>query len=196
MRMVMKSKHENFIRIIDDRCILLRPPDKNATNYDILNYQRYEYTPAQVTKLISSIQDKLHSGLLSKDIKNKYPSDHPRWNRKYFGYCVPATFALLFLMDTNRLHPVSGYDAEGENHWWLQDMETGDRIDATSQQYSDKELEGVYATGKPKGLYAFKEKPQKRFLDLMHLVQPTAKRYHTHSIDDLNPPPELNDFLS
>ena len=195
MRMLMKSKHENFIRIIDDRCILLRPPDKNATNYDILNYQRYEYTPAQVTKLISSIQDKLHSDLLSNDIKDKYPNDHPRWNRKYFGFCVPATFALLFLIDTNNLHPYRGHDQEKEYHWWIQDMTTGDRFDATAQQYSNKELQGVYATGKPEGLYSFKERPQKRFLDLMQLVQPTAKRYNTRSIDDLNPPPEMNDFL-
>ena len=192
----MKSKHENFIRIIDDRCILLRPPDKNATNYDILNYQRYEYTPAQVTKLISSIQDKLHSRLLSNKIKEKYPPNHPRWNRKYFGFCVPATFALLFLIDTKNLHPYRGHDQEKEYHWWLQDTTTGDRIDATAEQYSNKELQDVYATGKPTGLfYSFNERPQKRFLDLMQLVQPTAKRYVTNSIDDLNPPVSIDDFL-
>ena len=195
MRMVMKSKHENFIRIIDDRCILLRPIDQNATKYDILNYQRYEYTPAQVTKLISSIQDNLHKEFISEDINKKYPNDHPRWNRKYFGFCVPATFALLFLIDTNNLHPYRGYDQEKEYHWWIQDMTTGDRFDATAQQYSNKELQDVYATGKPEGLYSFKERPQKRFLDLMQLVQPTAKRYVTGSIDDLEPPVSIDDFL-
>jgi hypothetical protein len=196
MRMLMKSKHVNYIRIIDDRCLLLRPIDDNATKYDILNYQRYEYNSAVVNELISSIQDKFHSDLLSNDITNKYPNDHPRWNRKYFGFCVPATFALLFLIDTKNLHPYQGHDQEKEYHWWLQDTTTGDRIDATAQQYSDKELQGVYATGKPTGLYyAMKERPQKRFLDLMQLVQPTAKRYITRSIDDLNPPPEMNDFL-
>ena len=198
MRMLMKSKHENFIRIIDDRCILLRPiddKDGNTIKYDILNYQRYEYTQDQVTKIISSIQDKLHSDLLSNDIKDKYPNYHPRWNRKYFGFCVPATFALLFLINTKNLHPYRGIDQEKEYHWWIQDMTTGDRFDATAQQYSNKELQDVYATGKPEGLYSFKERPQKRFLDLMQLVQPTAKRYNKRSIDDLNPPPEMNDFL-
>ena len=192
MRMVMKSKHDSYIRIIDDRCLLMRPIDDNATKYDILDYQRYEYNQVIVNELISSIQDKLHSDLLSNKIKEKYPPNHPRWNRKYFGFCVPATFALLFLIDTKNLHPISGHDAEGENHWWLQDMTTGDRIDATAQQYSNKELQDVYATGKPTGLYAFKQKPQKRFLDLMKAVQPTAKRSIKRSIDDLT----IDDFLS
>lgn len=192
MRMAMKSKHENFIRIIDDRCLLMRPIDQNATKYDILDYQRYEYNSAIVNELISSIQDKLHSGFISDEFNKKYPPSHPRWNRKYFGFCVPATFALLFLIDTKNLHPYRGHDQEKEYHWWLQDTTTGDRIDATAQQYSNKELQDVYATGKPEGLYSFQEKPQKRFLDLMQLVQPTAKRSIKRSLDDLT----VDDFLS
>ena len=39
-------------------------------------------------------------------------------------------------IDTDRLHPMTGSDPDGEKHWWLEDMVTGDRYDPTSDQYS------------------------------------------------------------
>ena len=80
-------------------------------------------------------------------------------------------------MDTDRLHPFTGSDPNGEKHWWLQDLDTKERFDLTSVQYTLEELEYVYNTGKPKKLYSFQGRPQSRFLDLMELVQPNAKRY-------------------
>ena len=78
----------------------------------------------------------------------------------------------------------TGSDPDGENHWWLQDMKSGERFDPTSSQYSPKELEFVYSTGKPKRLYSYQGRPQKRFLDLMQMVQPNAKRYITSSVEE------------
>ena len=40
----------------------------------------------------------------------------------YFGHCVPVTFSLLYLMDTDELQPVRVEDASGEGHWWLRDV--------------------------------------------------------------------------
>ena len=39
-------------------------------------------------------------------------------------------------MDTDRLHPFTGSDPDGENHWWLEDVNTNQRFDLTSAQYS------------------------------------------------------------
>jgi hypothetical protein len=80
-------------------------------------------------------------------------------------------------MDTDRLHPFTGSDPDGENHWWLEDLDTHQRFDLTSVQYSKTELEFVYGTGKPKRMYGFKGQPQTRFMNLMEMVQPNTKRY-------------------
>ena len=112
------------------------------------------------------------------NLVKKYKTGHPRWSKTYFGYCVPATFAMLFLMSTDRLEPMSGTDSGGENHWWLRDMDTQEFIDPTSEQFSKKEREIVYKSGKPKRLYSFQGRPQKRMLDLIQMIQPkTCKRY-------------------
>ena len=127
-------------------------------------------------KIGERIKDNLNSSLITGDIKRKYPSEHPRWKRELFGYCVPASFALLFFMDTDRLHPFTGSDPDGENHWWLEDVITNKRFDLTSAQYSKKELEFFYGTGRPKKLYSFQGRPQSRFIDLMESVQPNTRR--------------------
>jgi len=97
-------------------------------------------------------------------------------------------------MDTETLHPISGTDAEGENHWWLEDMESGERYDSTSEQYSKEELDYVYDTGKPKRLYSFQGRPQKRFLDLMSSLQPDATRYITDNLEQT--PTSIEQFMS
>jgi hypothetical protein len=79
-------------------------------------------------------------------------------------------------MDTDRLHPFTGSDPDGENHWWLEDVNTNKRFDLTSAQYSKKELEFVYGMGRPKKLYSFQGRPQSRFMDLMELVQANTRR--------------------
>lgn len=80
-------------------------------------------------------------------------------------------------MDTDRLHPFTGLDLGGEKHWWLQDLDTKERFDLTSVQHTLEKLEYFHATGKPKKLYSFQGRRESRFMDLMELVQPNAKRY-------------------
>ena len=62
-------------------------------------------------------------------------------------------------------------------------METEELHDPTSEQYSKQELKFVYQSGKPKRLYSFQGRPQKRFLDLMSVIQPDASRYTTDNED-------------
>ena len=157
---------------------LFRPQNHPITKYDCLVFKRHAYTIKNVKLLTKQIQTNLVPSLLSRDVVKKYPKDHPRWSKPYFGYCVPAAFAMLFLMKTDRLQPMSGTDSGGENHWWLRDKGTLDIIDPTAEQFNKKERKFVYKSGKPKRLYSFQGRPQKRMLDLIQMIQPkTCKRY-------------------
>ncbi len=171
-----KSNHQKYLRKLDDKFELIRPIDNPITKYDVLRFYRYEYTTPSIEKIGGLIKHNLNYSLITDDIRKKYPSEHPRWKRELFGYCVPASFALLFFMDTDRLHPFTGSDPDGEKHWWLEDVDTKQRHDLTSKQYSKKELEFVYRNGRPKRLYSSQGRPQSRFMDLMELVQSNTKR--------------------
>ena len=177
-----KSNHKEYILNGNVKCGLISPSNYPTTKIETLEFTRYEYTPESVDVISKLIVENLNPSLLSGKFQKKYPSNHKRWKRHLFGYCVPATFSLLYFLNTENLHPFNGQDEEGENHWWLEDIKTNERFDLTSTQYNQKELEYVYSTGKPKRLYSFKGRPQKRFLDLMCLVQPSAKR-HINGID-------------
>ena len=173
---MLKSNHQDYLRNTDNGCALIRPIGNPITKYDVLIFKRIEYETSSINRIGNLIIDNLNPSLISSDIKLKYPSGHPRWNRHLFGYCVPASFALLFFLDTDRLHPFTGTDLDGENHWWLEDIETHQRFDLTNVQYSKKELDFVYTSGRPKKLYSSQGRPQARFLDLMQLAQSDAKR--------------------
>jgi hypothetical protein len=83
-------------------------------------------------------------------------------------------------MDTDDLEPVRGEDASGEGHWWLQDVHSKQKYDPTCEQFStQKELEDVYDTGKPRGYCGFRKMPASRFFTLMQKVQTTSKRWIT-----------------
>jgi len=153
--------------------------------YDVLEYQRYAYTRSNVDALAKSIRHNLTDNLITKDIRNRYPASHPKWSQPYFGHCVPATFAMLYLLDTESLEPIRGVDSSGEGHWWLRDIFIGEKLDLTFDQFSTaSEREAVYGTGKPTCYYGYGQMPASRFLDLMQRVQPDAKRWHTDDYDD------------
>ena len=181
-----KSNHQDYMRVIDDGWLMFRPIDQIASKYDVLRFTRHTYTHDSIESVCHQIRQHLEPSLISGDIRKKYPDGHQRWNRSLFGYCVPAAFSLLFLIDTEALNPMSGTDPDGEHHWWLEDLESGRRYDPTSDQYSSSELDFVYDSGKPKRLYSFQGRPQKRFLDLISRVQPDAMRYVTNDLDETN----------
>ena len=172
-----KSNHHDYLRQVGDRHELLRPIGYPPKKYDVLNFKRYKYSSTSALEVSAQIKDKLNFSLISQNIRIKYPKGHPRWERCLFGYCVPATFSLLFFMDTKSLHPFTGSDPDGEKHWWLEDQFTGERFDVTSCQYSEEELAFVYSNGKPKKFYSSYGKPQSRFMDLMQTVQSNTNRF-------------------
>ena len=172
-----KSQHGTWMTVVDGKQRIFR---KNGGRYDILEFQRYPYTVTQTDKVSNLIRSNLTDDLISEEIKEKYPEGHPRWKYPFFGYCVPATFVLLYLMDTGTLEPMRGQDASGEGHWWLRDILTREKYDLTLDQFPTYgELEDVYTTGKPRGYYGFGEMPASRFLSLIQKVQPDSIRWTT-----------------
>ena len=172
-----KSKHNKWFIEFGSKHRFFR---KRGEKYDVLEFERYSYTEGHMNAVCDLIQNNLTEDLLSNKITKVYPPSHKRWNNSFFGYCVPATFALLYLMDTDDLEPVRGEDASGEGHWWLQDVHSKQKYDPTCDQFpTQKELEDVYDTGRPRGYFGFGEMPASRFLDLMQKVQPESKRWIT-----------------
>ena len=130
------SKHQNWLFIVDGKQRIFR---KLNDGFDVLEYERYTYTEEHTEAVCNLIRDNLTENLLGADFIKKYPKTHKRWNDPYFGYCVPATFALLYLMDTDKLEPITSKDKEGIDHWWLRDKDHPNKIyDITHEQYADK----------------------------------------------------------
>ena len=169
--------------IVDGKQRIFR---NKGDRYDVLEFERYSYTAVQTDKVSKLIRANLTDDLISDDIREKYPEDHPRWKYPFFGHCVPATFVLLYLMDTGTLEPIRGEDASGEGHWWLRDILTREIYDLTLDQFATyEELEQVYATGSRRGYYGItSEMPASRFFDLIQKIQPDAKRWNAHDYNE------------
>ena len=181
-----KSRHTQWMTIIDGNHRIFRKSNNLrglAGKYDVLEFERYPYTSDQIDKVSKLIRSNLTNDLLSKEIREKYPDFHPRWKQPFFGFCVPATFVLLYLMDTEALEPMRGEDTEGEGHWWLRDNLSQERYDLTFDQFAtNAERESIYKTGELKGYYGSGEMPESRFFDLIQKIQPNSKR---KTINDL-----------
>jgi hypothetical protein len=76
---------------------------------------------------VTSLLEQLTPDLLTK----KYREENVR--NPMFGHCYHSTQALFYLMDTDKLIPMSGIDYRNDTHWWLQDGET--IYDVTADQY-------------------------------------------------------------
>lgn len=172
---------------------LYRPLNPEWSKVDVLRFEQYEYNEDNVVLISERIQSHLKPHFISDQFKEKYPKGHPRWSRKYFGLCVPASFVFLYLFDTDKLSSFRATDEQGEHHWWIEDTHNKKRFDLTAEQYTDEEKEPLYNQGKKTRLYSFKEIPQKRFLDLIALVVPHSKRYITD--EKLEEPTTLDDFI-
>jgi len=191
-----KSKHRNWMIKVEGKQRIFSP---SGNAYDVLEYEKYSYTEGHIEAVCNLIRDNLTEELLTPSFKQDYPDEHKRWNNHLFGYCVPATFSLLYLMDTDNLEAFTSKDNEGVEHWWIQDTNSSKIYDITHEQYTDKSvLKEIYNTGKVSGYYGgYKpnyENPAKRFLTLMHKVQPSAIRWTTEDKEE-STPGTLHNFL-
>ena len=178
-----KSQHNRWMTIINGNHLIFRKSNDLeglAGKYDVLEFERHQYTPYQINKVSKLIRSNLTHDLLSEEIKNKYPNNHPRWKNPFFGFCVPATFVLLYLIDTNNLEPMRGVDTEGEGHWWLRDKLSPKIYDLTFDQFENcKKRQSVYKTGIPSGYFGSGEMPDSKFFSLIQKIQPNSKRWTT-----------------
>jgi len=135
-----------------------RYKDKEIFQTRTLTFEPYPYS--KIDEVIGLIQDNLTPDLLKGRKSLMYPITN-RW----YGHCYHATQALYYLMDTDKLVPMSGEDYRGEKHWWLQD---GEKIyDATAQQYYVDKQQPPYYNGKKSQWYGWKGRPQQVSLNLV-----------------------------
>tara|TARA_Y100001951_G_C11265337_1_gene255119 strand:- start:619 stop:1110 length:492 start_codon:yes stop_codon:yes gene_type:complete len=129
-----------------------------------LKFEPFPYS--EINQVIESIQDYLTPDLLKGRKSLMYPNDC--LINKYYGHCYHASQALYYLMDTNKLIPMSGEDYRGEKHWWLQDEEN--IYDATSKQYYFVNETPPYDVGKKSKWYGWKQRPHQKSLELTKRV--------------------------
>ena len=141
-----------------------RYKDKKIIQTRTLTFEPYSYD--EIDTVIEKIQDNLSSDFLKGKKVLMYPDDIT--TNKYYGHCYHSSQALYYLIDTDRLVPMSGEDYRGEKHWWLQD---GDKIyDATVNQYLDKKQDPPYNEGRKSKWYGWKQRPHQITLELMKRV--------------------------
>jgi len=141
-----------------------RYKDKEIFQTRTLTFEPYSYD--EIDTVIEKIQNNLSSDLLKGRKKLMYPNDVI--TNKYYGHCYHASQALYYLIDTDRLVPMSGEDYRQEKHWWLQD---GNNIyDVTADQYYSKSKVPPHSKGKKSAWYGWKQRPQQISFELMKRV--------------------------
>ena len=137
-----------------------RYKDKKIFETRRLVFEPYDFSPVNMCRVMGLIQQNLKPELLKRK-KLKY-KDNPT---QYYGHCYHATQALYYLIDTDRLVPMSGEDYRGEKHWWLDD--NGNTYDCTAEQYWTVGKLPPYHVGKKSKWYGWQQRPQQVSLDLM-----------------------------
>ncbi len=128
-----------------------------------LVFEPYKFSELNMCLVIGLIQKNLTPDLLKRK-KLKY-KDNPT---KYYGHCYHASQALYYLIDTDKLIPMSGEDYREEKHWWLK---YDDNVyDCTAEQYLSIGKLPPYHIGKKSKWYGWKQRPQQITLELMKRV--------------------------
>ena len=137
-----------------------RYKDKKIFETRRLTFEAYTFNELNMSLVMGLIQKNLTPDLL-KYKRLMYKGD----SNKYYGHCYHSSQALYYLMDTEKLVPMSGEDYRGEKHWWLKH---GDNIyDCTAEQYYQKGKLPPYHSGKKSVWYGWQQRPQQISLNLM-----------------------------
>ena len=163
---------------------LLIVPAEDKTN--CLLYDRIEYNRDDTELFLKKLRPHLTPLLRSKEFIKRW-SLNPRFQHPMCGACVPATQAVFYAYDTDKLEPFTAVDNEGMEHWWCRDKQGGKEIDATISQYVDNDLLPPYESGVVANWYGWKGAPQIRTLHLLNRVLPDTQLYVVKG-DDYTPP--------
>ena len=128
-----------------------------------LIFNAYEYNEKSMCLVMGLIRKNLTPDLLKGRKKLMYPDDIK--TNLCYGHCYHSSQALFYLMNTDRLVPMSAEDYRGEKHWWLQNGENV--YDVTAEQYYSVGKLPPYHSGKKSKWYGWKGRPQQISLDLM-----------------------------
>lgn len=128
-----------------------------------LRFVPFSYEPEVVNSVVKTIAEQLTPDLLTK----KYREENVK--NPMYGHCYHSSQALFYLMDTDKLVPMSGIDYRNDTHWWLQDDDETIH-DVTADQYYSVNQVPPYATGKKSVWYGWKQRPHQRTLKLMMKV--------------------------
>ena len=124
-----------------------------------LTFKPYEYTEKNMSLVMGLIRRNLTPNFLTP----KYREENIQ--NPTYGHCYHSSQALYYLMNTDKLVPMSGKDYRDDYHWWLQNE---DKIyDVTAEQYYSVGKLPPYENGKPSKWYGWKQRPHQRSLDLM-----------------------------
>ena len=126
-----------------------RYKDKKIFQTRTLSFDAYPYS--EIDLVIGLIQDNLTEDLLKGKKSLMYKGDA----NIYYGHCYHSSQALYYLIEDDKLIPMSGEDYRGEKHWWLRD---GQKFyDCTAKQYLDKGELPPYTVGKKTNWYGWKQ---------------------------------------
>jgi len=143
-----------------------------------LGFFPFSYEPAVIHAISRIIADQLTPDLLTK----KYREENV--TNPMFGHCYHSTQALFYLMDTDKLVPMSGIDYRNDTHWWLQDGEIV--YDVTAEQYWSVGQNPPYDTGKKTSWYGWKQRPHQRSLKLIMRVLDHCCIKYTYTTDKVS----------
>lgn len=133
--------------------------DKQIFQTRRLTFNPYVYSEYNMCLVMGLIKHQLTSDLLTP----KYRAEN--LTNPTYGHCYHSIQALYYLMNTDKLIPMSGKDYRDDYHWWLQDEE---RVyDPTADQYYTVGKLPPYHQGKPSRWYGYQQRPHQRSLDLI-----------------------------
>jgi hypothetical protein len=143
-----------------------------------LGFLPFYYTHEITESVMKVIQNQLSPDLLTK----KYREENV--TNPMYGHCYHSTQALFYLMNTDKLVPMSGIDYRNDTHWWLQDDET--IYDVTAEQYWSVGQNPPYDKGKRTQWYGWKQRPHQRSLNLMMKVLYACNIDYTYTTDKVS----------
>jgi hypothetical protein len=136
-----------------------RYKDKKIFQTRRLTFNPYSYNENNMCLVMGLIKKHLTPDLLTP----KYRVEN--LTNPTYGHCYHSIQALYYLMNTDRLVPMSGKDYRDDYHWWLQDEEKV--YDPTADQYYNVAKLPPYHQGKKSKWYGWGQRPHQRSLDLI-----------------------------
>ena len=118
--------------------------------------------PHDIEILLEKVRANLTADLLKPEYREKNKTN------PMYGHCYVATESIYHLLKSNNYYPHCARDEDGIVHWWLEDQ-SGQRIDATKDQYTIVNKIPPYEKGRKQ--WFLTNKPSKRSEKLISKIE-------------------------